>query len=187
MEYKINEKFDYNGVRLIAVEVAAPEQKCKLCYFSTEWGCCREPKFSCMPHNRSDRTHICFCLVADEISSAAHSEDSLPSVKNDRLDGKPMWELLPLPDVEDIVRVYTFGAKKYGPNTWRSLPDGMNRYKAALMRHLTSFDRGDEIDEESGLPALAHMAWNAIAMLSLWHDANREQEAPGTSSQNHES
>ena len=32
------------------------------------------------------------------------------SRKNDRKDNKPMWELLPLSDLEDVVKVYTFGA-----------------------------------------------------------------------------
>lgn len=97
--------------------------------------------------------------------------------KNDRLDGKPRWELLPLPDLEDIVEVYTFGAEKYGPHTWRDLEDGFDRYKAALLRHLVSFDRGEEFDKESGLPALAHMAWNAIAMLAIWNDARHRRPA----------
>lgn len=92
------------------------------------------------------------------------------SRKDDRKDNKPMWELLPLSDLEDVVKVYTFGAKKYAPNSWRNLPDGMERYKAALLRHLVAFDKGEEFDEESQLPALAHMAWNAIAMLAIWHD-----------------
>lgn len=110
-----------------------------------------------------------------------HTDENIPSLpaprKDDRLDGKPMWELLPLPDIEDVVKVYTFGAQKYGPHTWRHLPDGLQRYKAALLRHLVSFDRGEEIDEESGLPALAHMAWNAIAMLSVWHDEVKTRSA----------
>ena len=97
--------------------------------------------------------------------------------KNDRLDGKPRWELLPLPDLEDIVEVYTFGAEKYGPHTWRDLEDGFDRYKAALLRHLVSFDRGEEFDHESHLPALAHMAWNAIAMLAIWNDKQKVKQS----------
>ena len=58
----------------------------------------------------------------------------------------------------------------YAPNSWRGLPDGMQRYKAALLRHLVSFENGEEFDKESQLPALAHMVWNAIAMLAIWHD-----------------
>lgn len=95
------------------------------------------------------------------------------SRKDDRKDNKSMWELLPLSDLEDVVKVYTFGAKKYAPNSWRNLPDGMERYKAALLRHLVAFDNGEEFDEESQLPALAHMAWNAIAMLAIWHDKKK--------------
>lgn len=43
-------------------------------------------------------------------------EKEFVSVKNDRIDGKPMWELLPLTVLEEVVKVYTAGAKKYGPN-----------------------------------------------------------------------
>ena len=36
--------------------------------------------------------------------------------KNDRQDGKLMWELLPLPLLEEVVKVYTAGAQKCGAN-----------------------------------------------------------------------
>ena len=64
-----------------------------------------------------------------------------------------------------MVEIYTFGAEKYGPNTWQNLEDGYNRYKAAMFRHLVAHERGETVDDESGLPALAHMVWNAIAMM----------------------
>ena len=96
------------------------------------------------------------------------------SKKNDRKDGKLMWELLPLIELEDVVRVYTFGAEKYGPNTWRYLPEGLQRYKAALMRHLVEFEKGQVLDDESRIPHLAHVVWNAIAMLAV---SKQEQEA----------
>ncbi|EJW92098.1 hypothetical protein EVA_19794 [gut metagenome] len=89
------------------------------------------------------------------------------SKKNDRKDGKLMWELLPLEMLEDVVRVYTFGAKKYGPNTWKDLPDGLQRYKAALLRHLVEFEKGHILDDESHIEHLAHVIWNAIAMLTV--------------------
>ena len=89
------------------------------------------------------------------------------SRKNDRLDGKLRWELLPLGTIEEVVRIFTFGADKYGPNTWQGLENGYERYKAALLRHLVSYEKGETHDPESGIHALAHMAWNAIAMLHL--------------------
>lgn len=42
------------------------------------------------------------------------------SGKNDRADGKLRWDLLPLAEIEDIVRVYTEGAKKYADNSWQA-------------------------------------------------------------------
>ena len=87
------------------------------------------------------------------------------SVKNDFKDHKLRWDLLPLQEIEDIVKVYTAGAEKYGPNNWQHLEDGYNRYKAALFRHLLEYEKGNEIDEETGCKHLAQLAWNAIAML----------------------
>ena len=91
-------------------------------------------------------------------------ENKIEARKNDRLDDKLRWELLPLEDVEDIVRVYTAGAKKYGPDQWQKLPDGIKRYKAALLSQLVEIDKGNEIDEETGCRHLAQMCRNAKAM-----------------------
>ena len=70
--------------------------------------------------------------------------------KNDKKDDKTRWELMPLDCLEDIARVYTEGAKKYGENTWQNLENGYQRYKAALLRHLWEFEKGNEIDPETG-------------------------------------
>lgn len=89
----------------------------------------------------------------------------MESIKNDRKDGKLRWDLLPLGLVEEIVRVYTAGADKYGENRWQELPDGYNRYKAAMLRHLVEHEKGNDFDEDTGCRHLAQCAWNALAML----------------------
>ena len=99
------------------------------------------------------------------------------SKKNDRKDGKLRWELLPLETLEEVVKIYTFGAEKYGPNTWQNLENGYERYKAALLRHLVSYEKGETHDEESGIHALAHMAWNAIALLYIELEKEKEIKA----------
>lgn len=81
--------------------------------------------------------------------------------------GKLRWDLLPLNLIEKVVEIYTFGAEKYGANTWQNLEDGYNRYKAAMFRHLMEFEKGNVIDDESGKEHLAHMVWNSIAMLYM--------------------
>lgn len=87
--------------------------------------------------------------------------------KNDRLDDKTRWELLPLDCLEDIARVYTEGAKKYGDNNWQNLENGMERYYAASQRHLLAYMTGTKIDPETGCYHLAQSIWNLLAMLWL--------------------
>ena len=85
--------------------------------------------------------------------------------KNDFVDKKLRWDLLPLKEIEKIVKVYTAGSEKYGDNTWQTLPNGYDRYKAAMFRHLLEYENGEEIDSETGCEHLAQVAWNAIAMM----------------------
>lgn len=85
--------------------------------------------------------------------------------KNDRLDRKLRWELLPLPLMEEVVRVYTAGSEKYGPDNWQRLENGYERYEAALLRHLNEAQKGNMIDADTGCLHIAQVAWNAIAML----------------------
>ena len=86
--------------------------------------------------------------------------------------GKPMWDLLPLKEVEQTVQVMTYGAKKYTPGGWQSVPEARSRYFAALMRHLTAWKNGEEIDQESGLPHLDHAACNVLFL--QWFDNHPE-------------
>lgn len=94
--------------------------------------------------------------------------------KNDRKDDKTRWELIPLDCLEDIARVYTEGAKKYGDNTWQNLDNGYERYKGALLRHLYAAEH-DGFDEETGCRHLAQVAWNAIAL--LWISKNKDKDS----------
>lgn len=98
----------------------------------------------------------------------------MESKKNDFVDNKLRWDLLPLELIEKVVEVYHMGCQKYGENTWQNLPNGENRYRAALMRHMTAHCKGETKDPESGLLHLQHVAWNALAML---HFALKKEEA----------
>lgn len=64
----------------------------------------------------------------------------------------------------DIAKVFTMGAEKYDEDNWRK---GMNWRKclASLMRHTNAFNRGEDLDPESGLPHMAHVAVNAMFLL----------------------
>lgn len=58
----------------------------------------------------------------------------MESKKNDIIEDKLRWDLLPLSLIKEVVKVFHFGAKKYSPNSWQNLENGYDRYKAALFR-----------------------------------------------------
>lgn len=66
-----------------------------------------------------------------------------------------------------VGEVGTYGANKYSDHGWRSVPNGMERYADAMLRHYFTHERGDVEDPETELDHLAHMAWNALAVLEL--------------------
>jgi hypothetical protein len=84
---------------------------------------------------------------------------------NDKL----RWDLLPIDCVEDVVKILSFGAKKYGSNNWQGVePD---RYYAALMRHLSASRQGELNDSESGLSHMAHVMCNVVFL--LWFEKHK--------------
>ena len=80
---------------------------------------------------------------------------------------KLRWDLVPWDSVEQIVDVLTYGAKKYAPDNWKSVPEGRTRYFAALCRHLFAWWRGEKIDPESGKPHLAHVGCCVLFLLFI--------------------
>lgn len=84
-----------------------------------------------------------------------------PIIKADQ--GKPQLNLVPLEILEPLARVREFAVKKYGKEgieAWREISD--ERLLAALLRHLVTYQKdADALDEESGLPAIYHVAINA--------------------------
>ncbi len=104
--------------------------------------------------------------AADYIFRERSSGDS-EGKKNDFLDDKLRWDLLPMQDVEQVVRVLHAGAKKYGPNNWKNLPDAYQRYKGAMFRHLMEVEKGNAIDEDTGCLHIAQVVTNALFMLHV--------------------
>lgn len=66
-----------------------------------------------------------------------------------------------------VSAVATFGAAKYTPNGWVSVPNGETRYANAGYRHVLKRAMGEQVDPDSELDHLAHEAWNALAKLEL--------------------
>lgn len=73
----------------------------------------------------------------------------------------------------EVSQVGTFGANKYTDNGWMEVPNGIERYLNALLRHYFKYRMGEVYDPESGLLHLSHLAWNSLAVLELY---SRESE-----------
>lgn len=71
------------------------------------------------------------------------------------------WDAVP-----EILEVYRYGlAKGYVKDSWRNVR--ADRYEDALVRHCHAYLLGESNDKESGLRHLAHLAWNALALIVL--------------------
>lgn len=81
--------------------------------------------------------------------------------------GKPEYGLLPPLALEDLVKVLTFGAKKYDRDNWRYVADAKRRYFDAAQRHLWAWKRGEAADEESGESHLAHALCCIMFLLEI--------------------
>jgi len=79
--------------------------------------------------------------------------------------GKLRYDLFEPAAMEELAKVFTKGAEKYAARNWEKgmLWSAMN---ASLERHLQAWKSGEDIDSESGCLHMAHVAWNALALVS---------------------
>lgn len=105
-----------------------------------------------------------------EVKNVMEGKSEKEGVKKD--EEKLMWNLLPIEEVEDIVKVLTYGAFKYKPDNWKYVSPPLDRYYAALLRHLIAWRKGEEIDSESGLSHLSHAA--TCCLFLMWHMKNKD-------------
>lgn len=69
--------------------------------------------------------------------------------------GKPRLDLLDAYAIEQMGHVLGFGSVKYDAWNWtRGI--AYTRLQGSALRHILAFQRGEDLDPESGLPHLAH-------------------------------
>lgn len=80
--------------------------------------------------------------------------------------GKRRWRLLPLEVFEPVVKVLEFGADKY--SAWNFAEgDGLSWTEVldSMKRHIMAWERGEELDPESGESHLGHIGCNLMFLL----------------------
>lgn len=101
------------------------------------------------------------------------TEDNDQSAKADK--GKLELSLVNPELVKAVAEVRMYGTEKYGNSeNWRKVEP--KRYVDALYRHLLAYIEGNEVDEESGLSHLAHMACNISFLLNKEYLKEHESE-----------
>ena len=98
--------------------------------------------------------------------------------------GKNRLELIPTELIENVGKVMTHGAKKYGDYNWKGFcKSDIDRLTGAAMRHLEAYRKGEWFDEESGLPHIAHCAANCGFLLYVHseevHNCMLNEKNPG--------
>lgn len=79
------------------------------------------------------------------------------------------YDLIPPEALEQLAKLYGFGASKYDDHNWRNGFDWSKSY-AALQRHANQFWAGQDNDEETGLPHMASVAWHAFTLLTFMQE-----------------
>ena len=93
---------------------------------------------------------MCGC---DTCKSSPTTESGVVGMKFDQ--DKVRMELLSVPAMMGTARVLTFGAKKYADRNWENGIE-YSRVYGALLRHMTAWWDGEDLDPETGLSHLHH-------------------------------
>jgi len=101
-------------------------------------------------------------------------EPCMPEIGGTKHDSdKLRMDLIPTEMMEALAQTLTYGVKKYDDNNWRK---GLmfSRVIGATLRHFTSWQKGVDIDEESGLNHL-DQAFTNIGFLVTFVRENRTE------------
>lgn len=122
-------------------------------------------------HPTSDGMNVHYRLVELYGPYSMRELERLPADGDAKIGGvkfdtdKPRMDLIDGEAMEELAKVLTFGAKKYAEHNWRK-GITLSRLLAALLRHTFAMMRGEDTDEETGLPHAAHAM--CCCMFLLW-------------------
>lgn len=96
---------------------------------------------------------------------------------------KVQLHLIPIDPLMEIARVFTQGAQKYAPRNWEKGMEWSRVYNS-LMRHSLAFWNGENLDKESNLHHMAHVAVNAMFLIEYNKTHRNLDDRPGSNKEN---
>ena len=87
------------------------------------------------------------------------------------------FDLIPPAALRTLARVYGRGSVKYADRNWEKGYDWSLSF-GAMQRHAWAFWDGEDIDQDSGLPHLAAVAWHALALLTYMETHPEKDDRP---------
>lgn len=79
------------------------------------------------------------------------------------------FSLVPVYPLTLLSRLYAFGAKKYAAHNWRKGYEWSKSYDS-VVRHLTQFWEGEDIDPETGIPHVICAAFHCFVLAQYMKD-----------------
>jgi hypothetical protein len=89
------------------------------------------------------------------------------------------FDLFPFEALEEIARVYGFGAQKYADDNWRK-GYSWRLSAGAMLRHIARWMLRETHDPESGLHHLAHAAWHCLTLITFEREGLGTDDRPRT-------
>lgn len=92
--------------------------------------------------------------------------------------------LIPPHAMEQTAWVHKLGAEKYGAWNWRETGVCASTYVNAILRHLNAWRDGEDLDPESGISHLAHVACSANILMDAGYCGKLQDDRNTTRQRN---
>ena len=96
-----------------------------------------------------------------ETKDSGKRKDYASGMRRDSTEGKPRFDLIPIPPLKRLAELYARGAEKYGDSNWAlaNSEEELQRFKASAWRHFIAWASGEETGEDEAIATV----WNIFA------------------------
>lgn len=117
----------------------------------------QDPTYPCSHINE---TELGTCSCTDYVHGETRVTSSTGASKGTK---EARYDLIPIPALDKLARLYGKGAVKYAEHNWRLGYDWSKSY-AAAQRHMNAFWSGEDIDPETQIPHTICAAFHMFAL-----------------------